>query len=163
MLESGDFSSKIEQCAKNLAVNGEFAWIKGNFGEDDLKRSFGIFAWKIKTFRKFVWKNRNFVDPDPRPPDFKPYWRRCGWVEGWMSMCYVYVDRWMDGSTTTDLETANEYLSGARETGWRILTQMNERTCARRHTHSVMYENTVSLVIYAHVYCIILGEFSWSP
>jgi len=33
---------------------------------------------KIEISRKFPWKNRNFVNPDPRPPDFKPDWRR--WV-----------------------------------------------------------------------------------
>src|SRR6218665_637216 len=27
---------------------------------------------KIEIFWKFACRNRNFVDPDPRPPDFKP-------------------------------------------------------------------------------------------
>jgi len=27
---------------------------------------------KIEISRTFAWINRNFVDSDPRPPDFKP-------------------------------------------------------------------------------------------
>jgi len=27
---------------------------------------------KIEISQKFAWKYENFVDPDPRPPDFKP-------------------------------------------------------------------------------------------
>jgi len=27
---------------------------------------------KIEISGKFAWKKRNFIDPDPRPPDFKP-------------------------------------------------------------------------------------------
>jgi len=30
------------------------------------------FPEKIEISRKFALKNRNFVDWDPRPPDFKP-------------------------------------------------------------------------------------------
>jgi len=31
---------------------------------------------KKKVIRKLAWIHRQFLSPNPRPPDFKPDWRR---------------------------------------------------------------------------------------
>ena len=66
-----------------------FAWKKSKFfvslpGKNEILWKF---AWK---YRNFTWKNRNFSEicleksnffhPNPRPPYFKPVWRRCAAV-----------------------------------------------------------------------------------
>jgi len=83
---------------QEVAVNGQFLpgnSIFFNFLKNRKKflvkftekiKNFRKFAWKnrnflwnclkIEIFRKFAWKNQIFFDPDPRPPDFKPEWRR---------------------------------------------------------------------------------------
>jgi len=41
------------------------------------KWSSEFFAWKIESFSwNFFGWNRKFLWPDPRPPNFKPDWRR---------------------------------------------------------------------------------------
>jgi len=73
MYESSYFSREMETIAQNLAVNGNFVWINGNFGINYQKRSFGNFCLKnskffgnlpgkIESFRKFAWKNRKFLE-----------------------------------------------------------------------------------------------------
>jgi len=38
---------------------------------------FWKFAWKNRKFWEISVQNSKFFYPDPRPPDFKPDWRRC--------------------------------------------------------------------------------------
>jgi len=57
----------------------EIAWKNRNLSKICLEKNRIIceIAWKNRGFRQFASKNRNLLDPDPRPPYFKLNWRRC--------------------------------------------------------------------------------------
>ena len=59
-----------------VAVNGQFLPGKSNNFLNCLKLFLKL-PPKSENIWKFAWKNRNLFDPDPRPPDLKPDWRRC--------------------------------------------------------------------------------------
>ena len=86
---------------RDVKILGRGSWVAGGaLGASWTGREIEIFLWnclknwkytemclenwnlfvrlpeEIRIFRKFAWTNRNFLDPDPRPRDFKPDWRR---------------------------------------------------------------------------------------
>ena len=66
------FQEKIEEFAhKQYSCKWNCVWEKRRFTSELLKTDF--LAWKIQNFNF-----RGEIGSDPRPPDFKPDWRRRG-------------------------------------------------------------------------------------
>jgi len=66
---------------EKIEIFHKFPWKTQNFSQICLEKSkfFVKLPEKIEISLKFGWKNWNLFNPDPRPPDFKPDWRR--WLE----------------------------------------------------------------------------------
>ena len=82
MFESGDFWREIELFAQKQLYMAKFI------------RKIYFFVKlpeEIEIFRKFAWKNWKFFDPDPRPPDFKPDWRRLGYSLNYILEIYNFI------------------------------------------------------------------------